>query len=307
MAKPSAHIKALADLMAALLALKPAGAKGFEGLLAKVLSAASGRPFRLAKSGLQNGKDGATSARDGQIAFEAKLYTGKLPDNEVLTKIARLIDAPTPPDVWFLGATVEVSTQLLDPMEGAARKNGIAVEVLDWPETSSAPPLAVACAAAAEEAGAFLTSHLADAGMTKRARAALKVLAKSDAFEAPIAAFKANLHAASMGMANAVVANQTWLDDRFSDRARARAAFGQAVSPKAEAAMAHRPRDSLTASLKSELLASPSRRVLAVVGREGQGKTWLVADSWLRMTPRPLAVFVSAGDMRTAAAYGEFS
>ncbi|MGX5637591.1 hypothetical protein ACWKV8_14550 [Brevundimonas diminuta ATCC 11568] len=307
MAKPSAHTTALADLMAALLALKPAGAKGFEGLLAKVLSAASGRPFRLAKSGLQNGKDGATSARDGQIAFEAKLYTGKLPDNEVLTKITRLIDASTPPDVWFLGATVEVSTQLLDPMEGAAKKNGVAVEVLDWPETSSVPPLAVACAAAAKEAGTFLTSHLADAVIAKKARVALELLAKSDAFEAPIAAFKVSLQAASMGMANAVMANQTWLDDKFSDRARARAAFGQAISPKANAAMAHRPRNSLTASLRTEIIASPSRRVLAVVGGEGQGKTWLVADSWLQLTPRPLALFVSAGDMRTAAAYGEFS
>jgi hypothetical protein len=46
------------DLRSALLKLKPTGEKGFEGLLARVLSKISGQDFRLAKSGLQLGKDG---------------------------------------------------------------------------------------------------------------------------------------------------------------------------------------------------------------------------------------------------------
>ena len=113
--------QSLEHLREALLALKPTGSDGFEGLLAAVLSEICGQDFRLAKSGLQNGKDGATSAADGNhISFEGKLYKTKINDNEVLTKITRLIGSSAPPDLWVLGATVEVSTQLLDSMQPAA-------------------------------------------------------------------------------------------------------------------------------------------------------------------------------------------
>jgi hypothetical protein len=130
----------LGDLRAALLALKPTGPEGFEGLLAVVLGTISGQDFRLAKSGLQNGKDGATLATaDNHISFEGKRYDTKINDNEVLTKITRLIGSSAPPDVWVLGATVEASTQLLDSMQTAAAKSGIATLVLDWPSASAVP------------------------------------------------------------------------------------------------------------------------------------------------------------------------
>jgi len=52
--------------------LDPDGQAGFEGLMATVLSAVTGRTFVLASSGTQRGRDGQSVLDDGEIAFEAQ-------------------------------------------------------------------------------------------------------------------------------------------------------------------------------------------------------------------------------------------
>jgi len=296
----------LSDLRFCLLRLKPTGAVGFEGLLATMLEKIAGQPFRLAKSGLQNGKDGETLAISNHISFEGKLYTGALSDKDVLGKIAQLLGNPSPPDIWVLGATVEAGAQLVAAMQAAAAVGGISTLLLDWPATSSYPPLAVACAMAEEEVGRFLEAQVKDEAVVRRAKSALKAIGELPEFSAHAGAITASVRAASLALANATRANATWLEEAFSDRARARAIFGQAVSPLADGPMQYRPRSALTAQIKAELMASPSRRILALVGGEGRGKTWLLAESWLEMEPRPLAIFVSASDLPLATAFGDF-
>lgn len=133
---------ALAALKAALNELKPAGSDGFEGLLAEILNEITCQDFRLASSGLQLGIDGETLAGLNHIAFEGKLYRGSINKSEVLTKITSIISKTSPPDIWVLGASVEANTQLLEQMQPAAKKNGVATLILDWPKASTVPPLA---------------------------------------------------------------------------------------------------------------------------------------------------------------------
>lgn len=76
--------------------------------------------FRLAKSGLQGGKDGATPT--SEIGFEAERYDGDVPKNEILSKITQLIGSVAAPHLWVLGATVEVGVQLVDTITAGARK-----------------------------------------------------------------------------------------------------------------------------------------------------------------------------------------
>lgn len=300
------HDEALAALRSALLALKPTGATGFEGLLAVVLEQIAGQPFRLAKSGLQLGKDGETLISSNHLSFEAKLYKGKINDNEVLTKITRLIASPSPPDLWVLGATVEVGAQLGEPLQMAALLNGIGILVLDWPSTSPLPPLAVACALAPEECAAFLTKQVKDAALVIQAVTALRVIGQAADFERRAAAIAAEVQATSLGLASARDANAKWLQQAFSDRAQARASFGQALAPNAASSMRFRARTALSQQVRTQICAPPSRGILALIGGEGRGKTWLFAEAWLELDQRPLTILVPAVDMKSVAAYGDF-
>lgn len=304
---PTATSESLENLRTALISLKPTGADGFEGLLAVILSKITGQDFRLAKSGLQNGKDGETLASDNHISFEAKRYDSKLNDNEVLTKITRLIGSSSPPDVWVLGATIEVSTQLLEPMQKAAAKNGIGTIVLDWPSASAVPPLAAACALAHEETIAFLDSHVANAKLVEKAKSALVAIFAAETFTTSSDTILRALHEPSLAVLNARAANAEWLETAFSDRSRARAVFGQLLSPNASGPLPLRPRANLTQQVRQHLTSSPSQKIVALVGGEGCGKSWLFVQSWLGLSERPLMVIIPATDLKPVAAYGNFA
>lgn len=294
----------LDDLRAALLKLRPTGPVGFEGLLAHVLSKTSGQEFRLAKSGLQLGKDGESLAQQNRIAFEAKLYTGDISDKEVHGKITQIIGGSTPPDVWILGATVEASTQLLEPMESAARKNGIAILVLDWPSSSPIPPLAVVCAMAPDETIAFLKEHLSDATLVAKAETALAHIRDADDFEAHAANLRKALAEPTLGVAAARAANRHWLEAAFSDRRIARDVFGQVLAPRAGGALPLHPRADLVTSVQKLMTAVPSGEIIALIGGDGYGKSWLFAQSWLSLQESPLTVLIPATDLKPFAIHG---
>jgi hypothetical protein len=294
------------DLRSALLKLKPTGEKGFEGLLARVLSKISGQDFRLAKSGLQLGKDGETLATTKHVSFEAKLYTGNIPTTEVHGKITQIIGSSAPPDIWVLGATVEAGTQLLEPMQTAAERNGIVILVLDWPTASSIPPLAAACAMASEETRAFLASELADKQIVAKADAALSAIRATPDFEASSKAIRKPLTDPSAGIAIARDANGRWLDTAFSDRRVAKDVFGQVLAPKAAVALPLRARPGLVETVQKHLTTPPPDSIIALIGGDGFGKSWLLAQSWLGLQEKPLLVVVPAVDIKPVAAYGEF-
>ncbi|WP_146010333.1 hypothetical protein [Acidimangrovimonas sediminis] len=298
---------ALRDLRAALLALKPAGADGFEGLLAVVLGKIARQDFRLAKSGLQNGMDGATFSSGSFISFEAKRYDTTINDNEVLTKITRLIGSSTPPDLWVLGATKGASTQLLEPMKSAAEKNGIGILVLDWPCASPVPPLAAACALAADETIAFVQRHVDDAKLLQKAQAALGTIKAAQQFGDAGAAIQEALNEPSYALANARRANRAWLDSVFADRGRAKGLFGQALAPSAAGPLQARQRPALLQQVQERLGSAPSHKIVALVGGEGHGKSWLLAQSWQSLDDRPLMVIIPASDLKPVAAYGSLT
>lgn len=296
----------LDDIKTALLALSPTGASGFEGLLAAVLGHISGQPFRLARSGSQGGRDGDTLDQTSHISFECKLYTNPLSNSDVQAKITQLAGSANPPDVWVLAATVEASSQLVGVIRTAASRIGLNILVCDWPENTRYPPLAVAMAMASDTTVSFLRANVADASIVEQAQVALEALSSQSDFGSHAQGLDSELSASSLGMANARAANNQWLSEIFADRAKARASLGQALAPQAPQALPLRSRDQLAGRVKSHFLAPPTRSVLAVIGGEGHGKSWLVAESWLGLETRPLLLLVSAADLNSAAAYGDF-
>ena len=118
----SQHVK---DLKAALLSLPATGHNGFEGLIGATLREITGVPFRLAGSGSQFGVDGKSTYEEDAICFEGKRYDGTIPRNEVLSKIAELPLTNNDTDVWVLGATSQIASQLADAVRrrGSDRKS----------------------------------------------------------------------------------------------------------------------------------------------------------------------------------------
>lgn len=294
---------ALTDLQAALRELEPSGPDGFEGLLSVIFTKIAQVDFRLAKAGLQGGKDGSTLSTG--ISFEAKRYDGPIPKNEVLSKLPQLISNGAPPKLWILGATVEVGTQLADTLMIASDKLGLAVLILDWAQASPLPRLAVACALAPDEVAAFLKAHLSDADLVAKATVAVARLQKVDGFAPRAATLAAQLKNPTLGIANAQQANARWLTAAFADRARARSIFGQALAPNATHAMPTQDRRELVDAVVTAMSSTGSTTLVALLGKEGHGKSWGFVQAWQAHAKPPLTVVLPAATFKSVTAYGE--
>lgn len=239
-----------ANLRAALLALPPSGAAGFEGLLAAALTEIAGVPFRLAGSGSQFGLDGKAAYETDGVCFEGKRYDGDIPRTEVLAKIADLSIRDTSyTDLWVLGATTEVKTQLVDEVRALARKDGVAVLILDWTDTGL-PPLAAALAMARTAAAKFLKDHLNSHALQDKGIAALTAIGESKDFTTSAARILAKVKEPTIGISIAGRANIDWLAGVFSSRKLARRFLGQPLSPGERPAGELAGRDALAGKLK---------------------------------------------------------
>lgn len=296
--------KSTAALREAVLKLEPTGENGFEGLLAVILGRITGETFRLANSGLQLGVDGAAVSDARHVSFEGKLYTGNINKNEVLSKITAIIASSAPPDLWVLGATIGINSQLSGLARTAAEKNGISILFLDWPASASIPPLAAACALARDETIGFLSAHVTDTACVYAADAALAYIAASQPFEIAAAHIAAPLREPCLGIPLALKANAKWLSDTFRDRRRAKEKLGQALAPGASGAMPTRYRGALVSRIKDKFAEAPSGEIVAVLGGEGTGKSWLIAQSWLSTGSPPLTLVIPATDLKLLHAAG---
>ena len=278
----------IGDLKKILTDLHATGADGFEGLIGTALGEIAGVPFRLAGSGLQFGVDGRSTYADDGICFECKRYKGQVPRERIVSKLGELSIRGSEIDLWVLCATSQIDSQLADDVHQFGERYEISTLILDW-SGSGLPPLAVALAMASEKVQDFLRNHKS---LTK-AEDALAAMKKDQAFEGHAKKICAVLREPTLGMATARQANAEWLTKPFSSRQLARERFGQPLSPSDAASGAVLPRDNLVAELRSFLTGKPSQEILCVIGGEGNGKSWLVAQSWLSVEEKPLLVVLT--------------
>lgn len=93
-------------------------------------------------------------------------------------------------------------------------------------------------------------------------------------------------------------ANEEWLKNVFSNSSKAKRRLGQPLSPAdTTGAVPSVSRTKLAESLDRLLLESPLGGIVAVTGNEGNGKSWLVAQTWLSWTVKPLTLFLTAEDV----------
>lgn len=292
----------LEHLKSALLSLRATGESGFEGLIGAVLREISGVPFRLAGSGSQFGVDGKPTDEGDAICFEGKRYDGTIPRSEVLTKIAEFSIRDNETDVWVLGATSQITSQLAGDARKLGAESGITVLILDWSETAL-PPFAVALAMGGSRAQEFLKRNISDKKTLQGALAALVAVKNSPDFAPDANRISAQCNAPAVAHALAQRANNAWLSDAFSSTKRARVKLGQPLSPGETGTADIRERKTLTDTLRPYLTAAPDETVVCILGDEGHGKSWVVAQSWLALEHRPLMVFMTPDDF--VEPYGE--
>ncbi|MFH1237944.1 MAG: hypothetical protein V1491_00720 [archaeon] len=287
-----AHIE---NLKAALVSLPATGETGFEGLVGVILREITGAPFRLAGSGFQFGVDGKPTYKSDSICFEAKRYVDKVPRSEIISKIADLSIRNPDTDVWVLGATSQVSSQLADDAHKLGTQNGIFVLVLDWSKTD-VPPLAIALAMGNGGVKEFLKNNIKNNELYYNAITALEVIEKSQNFVSHADRIRAQCNEPSIGWTLAQKANTDWLNGAFSSRKQAKVKLGQPLSPGDTGNANVRQRKTLADKLHPYFTAAPDETVVFILGGEGNGKSWIVAQSWLALTYKPLMVFMSSDD-----------
>lgn len=95
------------------------------------------------------------------------------------------------------------------------------------------------------------------------------------------------------------------MKDGFSDRRRARNQFGQPLSPGDVSSTKTLTRLALCNELHSYLAKFPDQKVVFVLGGEGCGKSWGVAQSWLKLDPKPLMIFLTPETFNESAAQND--
>ena len=139
----------------------------------------------------------------------------------------------------------------------------------------------------------FLLNHIKAPKSLTKAKDALAAIKKDSEFESHAERIHAILREPTLGMDTARKANTKWLTETFSSKQLARQRFGQPLAPGDEANGVVHSRDNLVAELSPFLTGEPSEKILCILGGEGNGKSWLVAQSWLSVEEKPLMVVLS--------------
>ncbi|MFA5240624.1 MAG: hypothetical protein WC476_13090, partial [Phycisphaerae bacterium] len=255
----------------------------------------TGVPFRLASSGSQFGVDGKSAYEEDAVCFEGKRYDKSVPRAEVLSKISELLIRNTSIDFWVLGATSPIRSQLADDARELGIKYGIVVLILDWAK-AELPPLAVALAMGGTRVQEFMKSNIKDAEMIRKAIVALEDIKNSNDFVSHADRIRVQCNEPAAGLLLAQRANAVWLNDAFSSRKRAKVKLGQPLSPGEKDAANVRQRKNLTDALHPYFTTISEESIACILGDEGCGKSWIVAQSWLVLERKPLMIFMNPDD-----------
>lgn len=97
------------------------------------------------------------------------------------------------------------------------------------------------------------------------------------------------------------------MKDGFSDQRRARNQFGQPLSPGDISSIKTLTRLALINELQPYLAESPNEKVVFVLGGEGCGKSWIVAQSWLELDQKPLMIILTPEALNESAAQNDIN
>jgi hypothetical protein len=270
-------------LMKVLHALPPTGARGFENLCALLLSKLTGARFFGARSGQQNGRDLDSDRASGWfVVVECKRYgtSTKLSERELIAEISIAHRREPTLDMWVLAATRGVDANVLQALHGHALDSGLDLQVLPCGTQHSPENMDFLCAAFAGEVIKYCKPAPPDVAALRTYLAAVK--RRSD-FKLQLQALRGAFDQANAGLPTFRTRINAALAEQLRTEAASRARLGNALAP-GEATPLDVPRANATNAFVEFLhgTADPAKpRICAVIGEEGNGKSWAVA-SWVR-------------------------
>lgn len=282
-------------LMKVLHALPPTGARGFENLCALLLTKLTGARFLGARSGQQNGRD-LDSARTGGwfVVVECKRYgaSTKLSERELLAEITIAHRNEPTLDMWVLAATRGVDANTLQALYQHALGSGLDLQVLPCGTAQLPENMDFLCAAFAADVLSYCKPTPNDSVALRAYLASVK--RRSD-FKLRMEALRGSFDQAHAGLPTFRTKINAALTEQLRTEAASRARLGNALAP-GEATPLDVPRANASKGFVEFLggAGDPAKpRICAVVGDEGNGKSWAAA-SWIRSLlahPQGPAVF----------------
>ena len=282
--------------------LDPSGPGGFEGMIAQLSEALTGRRFLLAKSGYQAGRDMSTGLLGAnRIAVECKRYLAETPLNEreLLGELVQVSYDIPQLDLWVVVATRKVGDKLQDLVSQEARAKGFEALIIDT-ETdvgNSPSSLTILCAYAPEIVVSFIQRISPDADAEKL-KDILGSISSQQGYPKRLDELKGNLSSPTVGFDNLRHSQNRLLLSRFQSASESQAAFGQVLNISDQDV---RLIERLKAWEKIDEWLDywkNNHPFLAILGEEGDGKTWGSASYLLRKLRSdikfPLVLFITS-------------
>lgn len=276
-------------ILGALRNLNATGPLGFEGVLRDFLEQLTHQKFRLQKSGVQAGVDGASDSFGNGLAigFEGKRFrTKSLELDELKAKLHDAIDSWPELDLWLLAATAELSATTRKQLVDIGATGGVAVEILDWPATSL-PDLVVLIAH---------DSRLAIKHLGQEVALAVKAVRADPTYPSRLQALKSRLTRPDLGYMAACKALADWQRRAMRSLSESKAllaGYTNVLDPAVKRVARKYVSEQLSAWIDAP---TSERHPMALIGDEGVGKTWAACAWWHeRATDRaPLFIMLSA-------------
>lgn len=261
------------DLSQALHDLPPTGPAGFEGLTVRLLESLTGLRFHLARSGSQQGRDARSDLPGGgSIAVECKRYDAgnDLNSRDLLSELLQAVASIPSLDLWIFSATRSIPDQILSQLTDLAADKGIDILPLDSLGDGTGT-LDLLCAAFPAVIAELCPSALQLESVLARIRLI-------DGFQQRLDHLRNKLLNPACGWPTWQRRSHESWQHLMRDQPTARARLGQPLSVLSKEAYGV-----ARASIASELdkwWNGNRTKIFAVVGEEGDGKSWSVAQ-WL--------------------------
>lgn len=286
-----------------LRALRATGWSGFEGLVATLLTGLTDHSLLLASSGLQSGLDSRTSHKsDVLIAVECKRYHEDKPlsQRELLGEINAAVTAHPQLDCWILAATRPISAQEESTLEAECRARGIEYLSLGCATLPNIGLLDALCASQAARALEYLKAACAGEAQIEAFEQATQYIASRAETAVRVEELRRQLSVASLGFSVFRDNLNRRLSDDLADvircKHRFRCSLGSHALPKGVTTVPRPAFRTRLHDLWADANNSTDHRAVVILGEEGDGKSWVVAD-WITdliSTPDAPAVFFIA-------------
>jgi hypothetical protein len=265
--------------------LQTVGEKEFEKLVAALFGVLLDCNVFVSKSGFQFGADAGTSTSAGvNIRFECKRYPDdtSLNERELLGEIEQAHDRDLFLEAWVLVTTRNANEQLATSLTRMGNKLGLPVVIVDW-QSHEFPRVAALCAVAPAKVGELISP-------------AAQVLVEQlvDGAKPFLDRLRTEIRSWCVGYVNLQHASHQYLQKLWTDEKFSYGKTGQNMSGGSSGRLRIR-REASYAALNAWWRQSETPKAVAVVGKEGTGKTWACVD-WLanNLSNLPIILLVNA-------------